>query len=405
VKILVVNAGSTSVKFKLFDMPAGAVVAEGNCQRVGLKDSEIKYIDSAGHKTLLVEDLADHNAAFRKIIALLTPGETAVIGDIAEIDAVGHRISMGGSEYVRTTFATEDVLATADELSDITPLHNPPQVGAIRACRAVFGDSIPMTAGFDTAYHQTMPQASYLYAVPYEYYEKYGMRRYGFHGLSYQFVVDRYAQLTGNDLQNHRMVVCHLGGGASATAVKNGKSMDNTFGFGTGQGLLGGSRAGDFDHVGIGYLLEKTGLSYREMEDVLHKQSGLLGISGLSSDERELEEAAAAGNARAQLALDVMAQQVKKYIGAYAFEMGGLDTLIFTGGIGENSDIIRKMTLAGLESFGIVLDKEKNLSLNRKEAKISTEVSRVDVWIIPTNEELVIASDTMKLLEAAGRGA
>jgi acetate kinase len=241
--------------------------------------------------------------------------------------------------------------------------------------------------------------------VPYEYYEKYGMRRYGFHGLSYQFVVDRYAELTGGDLQNHRMVVCHLGGGASATAVKNGKSMDNTFGFGTGQGLLGGSRAGDFDHVGIGYLMEKTGLSYREMEDVLHKQSGLLGISGLSSDERELEEAAAAGNARAQLALDVMALQVKKYIGAYAFEMGGLDTLIFTGGIGENSDIIRAMTLAGLQSFGIVLDKEKNLSLNRKEANISTADSKVDVWIIPTNEELVIASDTMKLLEAAGRGA
>ncbi|MDL2232299.1 acetate/propionate family kinase [Ruminococcaceae bacterium OttesenSCG-928-L11] len=402
-KVLVVNAGSTSVKFKLYDMADQSVVAEGNCQRVGLKDSEIKYVDTAGKKFLFTEDLANHNAAFAKIMALLTDGETKVIGSIGEIDAVGHRVSMGGPKYVKTVFADESVLAEADALSDITPLHNPPQVNAIRACKEVFGDAIPMTVGFDTAFHQTMPETSYIYPIPYEYYEKYHVRRFGFHGLSYQFVTDRYAELTGNPLDNHCMVVCHLGGGASATAIKNGKSMDNTFGFGTGQGLLCGSRAGSFDHVAVGYIMSKTGMTYEEAEEMLHKQSGLLGISGISSDEREIEDAAAQGNKRAQLALDVMAQQVKKYIGAYAFEMGGLDTLVFTGGIGENSDIMRAMVCDGLEAFGIRMDKGLNVEKNRSEANISAADSTVDVWIIPTNEELVIAQDTVKLIAAAGK--
>ena len=394
--ILVINAGSTSVKFKLYHMDDQSLIAEGNCQRVGLKDSEIKYVDTAGQKQLFIQDLKDHNAAFAKILQLLTTGNTKVIDSISQIDAVGHRISMGGTRFVQTTFVSQELLTVAEELGSIAPLHNPPQVAAIRACQQVFGTAIPMTASFDTAYHQTMPETSYAYAIPYDYHEKYEVRRFGFHGLSYQFVARRLEELTGHN--GGHMVVCHLGGGASATAVKNGKSMDNTFGFGTGQGLICGSRAGDFDHVAIGHILQKSGMSYAQIEEILHKQSGLLGISGVSSDEKEVEEAAAAGNPRAQLALDMMIQQLKKYIGGYAFEMGGLDTLLFTGGIGENSDVVRAMTCKGLESFGVVLDEEKNLAMNRKEGKISKPDSKVDIWIIPTNEELVIAQDTALLL-------
>ena len=394
--ILVINAGSTSVKFKLYHMDNQTLIAEGNCQRVGLKDSEIKYVDAAGQKRLFIEDLDNHNAAFTKILQLLTTGDTKVIDSISAIDAVGHRISMGGTRFVQTAFVTEELLTVAEELGSIAPLHNPPQVAAVRACQQVFGAGIPMAVGFDTAYHQTMPETSYTYAIPHEYHEKYDVRRFGFHGLSYQFVARRLEELTGSN--GGHMVVCHLGGGASATAVKHGKSMDNTFGFGTGQGLICGSRAGDFDHVAIGHILQKSGMSYEEMEEVLHKESGLLGISGVSSDEKEVEEAAAAGNPRAQLALDMMVQQLKKYIGGYAFEMGGLDTLLFTGGIGENSDLIRAMTCQGLASFGILLDEEKNSTMNRREGKISRPDSRVAIWIIPTNEELVIAQDTALLL-------
>ena len=397
-KILVANAGSTSVKFKLYNMDDNSVIAEGNCQRVGLKDSEIKYVDGNGKKFLFVKDLPSHSGAFKEIISLLTSGETKVINNVDEINAVGHRVSMGGAKFVKTSLIDDAFLAEVESFSEITPLHTPPQVNAIRACREVFGEDITMAAGFDTAYHQTIPPVSYVYPIPYEYLEKYNVRRFGFHGLSYQFVVQRYAELTGNDYSNHNMVVCHLGGGSSATAVKNGKSYDNTFGFGTGEGLVCGSRAGNFDHVGVGYLMHKTGKTYEEIESVLHRDSGLLGISGVSSDEREVEEAAAAGNERAKLALEIMAQQVKRYIGAYTFEMGGLDTIVFTGGIGENSDKMREMICAGLENLGVEMDKNLNIELNRSEGKISKQGSKVEIWIIPTNEELVIAQDTLKLI-------
>lgn len=394
-KILVINAGSSSVKFKLYDMQQDKLLAEGNCQRVGLSGSEVKYVLADGSKTRILQNLATHSEALAKIFELLTSGDTKVLDSIDEISAVGHRVSMGGPKYVRSVRIDDAVIEEIESLTDITPLHTPPQAMAIRACREILGKHFPMVAGFDTAFHQTMPEVSYIYPIPYEYYEKYGVRRYGFHGLSHQFVVERYAEITGGKLG--KIATCHLGGGSSVTAVLDGKSIDNTFGFGTGQGVLCGTRVGSFDHVAIGYLMQKTKLTYEQIEDVLHRDSGLRGISGTSSDEKELEDHAAAGDSRARLALDVMAHQVKKYIGAYTFEMGGLNTIIFTGGIGENSDLMRSFVCRGLEGVGVVLDEKANTNFNRSEHKISAPGSKVDIWIIPTNEELVIARDTMRI--------
>ncbi len=255
-----------------------------------------------------------------------------------------------------------------------------------------------MAAGFDTAFHHSIPEQAYIFAIPYEYYETYGVRRFGFHGLSYQFVVERYDELTGGRAGSEKLVVCHLGGGASVTAVQNGKSIDNSFGMGTGEGLPCGSRSGSFDHVALGFLMEKTGLSYHEMEEVLHKKSGILGISGISSDEKELEDAAMQGDRRAQLALDVLAHAVVKHIGAYAFEMGGLDAIIFTGGIGENSYYMRSKICRGLGAFGIGLDEDANVKYNRTEHEISAPGGRVKLWIIPHERGAVIAQDTYKLV-------
>ena len=386
------------MKFKLYNMTDKSVIAEGNCQRVGLPEGEIKYISDK--KLVLTEPLENHGKALSRVIELLTTGETKVLDGINEISAIGHRVSMGGPDYRQSTLVTDDVLEAVERLSPITPLHNPPQANCIRECREIFGKSFPMAIGFDTAFHHSIPEKVYTYAIPHKISEELGVRRYGFHGLSYQYVVERYDEITGGKAQNERMVVCHLGGGASATAVKFGKSLDNTFGFGTGEGLVAGTRAGSFDHVAIEYIMEKIGMSYKEVEDMLHRDSGILGISGISSDEKELEDAAMAGNERAQLALDVMAHNIIKTIGAYAFEMGGLDTIIFTGGIGENSDIMREMVCRDLEGVGIVLDKAANVEFNRTEHEISAASSKVKIWIVPTNEELVIAQDTYKLVSA-----
>ena len=375
-----------------------SVVAEGNCQRVGLPESEIKYVSDK--KLVLIEHLADHGKALARVIELLTSGDTKIIDSMAEIGAVGHRVSMGGADYRQSTLVSEAVLEAVESLASITPLHNPPQAKCIRKCQEIFGKDFPMAIGFDTAFHHSMPEKVYTYAIPYKLAEEHGVRRYGFHGLSYQYVVERYDEITKGKAQKEKMVVCHLGGGCSATAVKYGQSIDNTFGFGTGEGLVSGSRVGSFDHVAIGHIMAKTGMSYDELEVLLHRDSGILGISGISSDEKELEDAAAAGADRAQLALDVMAHNITKTIGAYTFEMGGLDTIIFTGGIGENSDIMREMICCGLEGVGIVLDKQANMEHNRTEHEISDESSSVKIWIIPTNEELVIAQDTYKLVSA-----
>lgn len=398
-KILVVNAGSSSVKFKLYDMRAGKALAEGNCQRVELENSVVTYRQEGADKQNFVLNLPDHNAALSEIFRLLCHGETGVLGGIGELDAVGHRVSMGGARYVSSVLVDDEVIRAVEELGDITPLHNPPQARVIRACRELLGDSVPMVAGFDTAFHQTMPEVSYLYPIPIRYAEQYGLRRFGFHGLSHQYVVERYAEIMARPLSGTKIVTCHLGGGSSLTAVKDGRSVDNTFGFGTGQGLPCGTRAGDFDHVAVGYMMRKEGLTYDQAEEVLHRESGLLGISGISSDEKELEDLAMEGNRQAQLALEVLCHNVRKYLGAYAFEMNGLDTVIFTGGIGENSDYLRSAVVKGLSGFGIFLDEEANTRYNRTEHRISSRESKVDIWIIPTNEELVIARDTQRIVE------
>lgn len=396
-KILVINAGSTSVKFRLFDMETSTVVAEGNCQKVGRQDSELKFVKENGGKTLITLPLLTHGDALLKIIEMLTSGDTKIIENIREIGAVAHRVSMGGPKYLKTVEVTEDVILTVEGLSDITPLHNPPQAKVMRACREIFGADFPMAVGFDTAFNATIPLVAHIYPVPYRYYEQHQFRKYGFHGLSHQFVSERCAELSGRDPKGTRVISCHLGGGSSVCAIKDGISIDNSFGIGTGQGPACGTRAGTIDHAGIGYLMKRENITYDEAEEILHRESGLLGLSGISSDEKEIEDAAANGDARAQLTLDVMAYQIKNYIGSYAFAMGGLDTVIFTGGIGENSDFMRAKICDGLSEFGIVLDENANVKFNRREHKISAATSKVDIWIIPTNEEYVIARDAQRL--------
>jgi acetate kinase len=395
--VLVINAGSTSVKFKLYDMTDESVLAEGNCQKVGREDAEFKFSNKNGFAQKQTLDIKTHGDALALTLKMLTEGESKVIDGMKDIAAVANRVCNGG-RFDSTVLVDDELIREMEANSPLAPLHNPPQVKTVGECRRVFRD-IPNTAGFDTAFHASIPPVAHLYAVPYEYYEKHSFRRYGYHGLSYQFVLERFRQLSGlKCLNGTRVVACHLGGGSSICAVKDGKSIENSFGLGTGQGPVCGTRAGTVDHLGLGYLMKAEGLSYDELENVLHRDSGLLGLSGISGDEYELEKAAAQGNARAELALDSMAYQIRGYIGSYAFNLGGTDAIIFTGGIGENSDIMREKILEGLGVFGIELDKNANVAFNRKEAKISAESSRTGIWVIPTNEEIVLARESVALL-------
>jgi len=387
------------MKFKLYDMSDQSVIAQGNCQRVGTCGSDIKYTVN-GRSHVSAVDLPDHGAALQEVLELLSSGETKVISGADDISAVGHRVVFGGAQYMQSVFAGEDVIRSIEGYAPIAPLHNPVQAGCIRFCKEIFGENVQMAAVFDTAFHHTQPQKAFMYAIPFEYYEHHGVRRYGFHGLSYQFVTDRYDEISGGLLSREKIVACHLGGGASAAAIMHGKSIDSSFGFGSGEGIPCGTRVGTFDHSAIGFLMEKTGNTYDEIEDMLNKKSGLLGLSGISSDQLKIErEVIGFGHRRGMLALEVMAYTVKKCIGAYAFAMNGLDTIIFTGGIGENSDFMRELVCRDLENLGIVLDKQANKKHNRTEYLISSAGSKVKIWIIPTNEELVIARDTYKLMQ------
>jgi len=386
------------MKFKLYNMPDETVLAQGNCQRVGGPGGEIKY-SILGESNTIAVSLGDHKQALEVVLELLSDGATNVIGDKSEIAAVGHRVVFGGAEYTHSALASEDVISSIERYAAIAPLHNPVQAGCIRICGQIFGDSVPMAAVFDTAFHHAIPPKAYTYAIPYEYYENYGVRRYGFHGLSYQFIADRYNEISDGDLLREKIVACHLGGGASVSAVLYGKSVSCSLGFGSGEGIPCGTRVGTFDHSAIGFLMEKTGNTYYEIEDILNKKSGVFGISGISSDQLALESAADEGNPRALLALEVMAHAIKRSIGAFTFEMGGLDTIIFTGGIGENSFVMRELICEGLQSLDIILDKQANVKHNRCEYLVSAKDSKVKIWIIPTNEELVIARDTYKLVK------
>lgn len=390
-KVLVINAGSSSLKYQLVDMSNEEVLAKGNCERIGA-GGNIGHKTHDGRSMEYEVSFPTHKEAFMELVKVLTTGEGKVIDSIGEIAAIGHRILHGSEKYKVSTVITDQVISDIESFSDLGPLHNPPQAVAMRACRAVFGDAIPMVAVFDTSFHQTMPPKAYMFAVPYEYYEKYSIRRYGFHGTSHRFVSGRYTQLSG---KKNRLITCHLGNGSSISAINGGEVQDTSMGLTPLDGFIMGTRCGGIDPSVVTYIAAKENLSPSEMSDLMNKKSGFLGVSGVSSDCRDLHDAAEKGNTRAQLALDMLVYQVKKIVGGYAAAMGGVDAIVFTGGIGENDIQIREEVLSNMEYLGAKLDVEKNKT--RSECKISAPDSKVELWVIPTNEEIVIARDTVEL--------
>ncbi len=396
-KILVINAGSSSLKYQLIDMDNQNVIAKGNCERIGV-DGLIthKFAD----RSLQYEvPFPTHKEAFMEVVKALTSGEGKVIGDVSEISAVGHRVLHGSEVYKVSTLITEKVIDDIESFSELGPLHNPPQAAAMQACRTVFGPDTPMVAVFDTSFHQTMPEKAYMYGIPYEYYEKYHIRKYGFHGTSHRYVSQHYLEMRGLKPEGTKLVVCHLGNGSSITAVKDGKCMDTSMGFTPLDGILMGTRSGAVDPSVVLYLENKENLSADQMNDILNKKSGFLGVSELSSDARDLVNASHEGNKLAKLACDMVRYEIKKFIGAYAAAMGGLDAVLFTGGIGENSGELRAEVCEELEFMGIQLDEKENDYNTGSDHKISVPGQKVEVWVIPTNEELVIALDTKAIIE------
>lgn len=394
-KILVSNAGSSSLKYQLIRMEDHQVLAKGVCGRIGI-DGEIDHKTSDGRRYRENCDFPTHTEAFQKVVELLLSQEYGVIATMDEISAVGHRVVQGAEYFSESVRITPEVIDIIEKVSDLAPLHNPAHILAIKACERVLAPGTPQVAVFDTAFHQTMPAKAFLYGIPYEYYEKYNIRKYGFHGTSHRFVSGRLSALTGrNDL---KAVTCHLGNGSSITAVDCGRSVDTTMGFTPLDGLLMGTRSGAVDPSVVTYIMEKEDLSSSQMSDLLNKKSGYLGVSGVSSDDRDLDEAAKNGNQRAIITKQIQSYQIKKYIGSYAAAMGGLDAIVFTGGIGEHNAKLRADVCADMEFMGVRLDEQKNLEQNAKESKISTEDSKVGVYIIPTNEELLIAQDTERII-------
>jgi acetate kinase len=396
-KILVINAGSSSLKYQLIDMGDESVLAKGICERIGAGGSITHK--AAGFTDKREMDFPTHAEAFREVVRQLSEGEAAVISSMSEITAVGHRVVQGADIFGESVLLSDENLAKLEPLSDLAPLHNPAHLIAIRACIEVFGKDVPQAAVFDTSFHSTLPPKAYMFATPYEWYEKYRIRKYGFHGTSHRYVSGRYAKLCGRPAAELKIVTCHLGNGSSITAVNGGKSVDTSMGFTPLDGVVMGTRSGSIDPSIIGYICEKEGLSAQEAVSALNKRSGYLGISGKSGDQRDLYNASLEGDERCKLALDMQQYSVKRYIGAYAAAMGGLDAVIFTGGIGENAFVARAGAVMGLEFMGIELDAEKNASTQGAEAEISKPGSKVKVWVIPTNEELVIARDTVALIK------
>ncbi|MCM3569606.1 acetate kinase [Neobacillus mesonae] len=391
-KIIAINAGSSSLKFQLFEMPSEKVITKGLIERIGLNDS-IFNITAGDEKIKETLDIPDHEVAVKLLLDKLT--SLGIIKSLSEIDGIGHRVVHGGEEFNDSVVITEEVLAKIDVLSELAPLHNPANVTGIRAFKRVL-PNVPAVAVFDTAFHQTMPESSYLYSLPFEYYEKYGIRKYGFHGTSHKYVSRRAAELLGRPLEQLRLISCHLGNGASIAAIQGGKSIDTSMGFTPLAGVTMGTRSGNIDPALIPFIMEKTGKTADEVLEILNKKSGMLGVSGFSSDLRDIEIEAKKGNDRAQLALDVFSNRIHKYIGSYAARMYGVDAIIFTAGIGENSDVIRENVLKGLEFMGVYWDPALN-KVRGQEAFINYPHSPVKVLIIPTNEEVMIARDVIRL--------
>ena len=396
-KILVINAGSSSLKYQLIDMETEHVLAKGLCERIGI-DGHLKHTPLIGGKPVFDEDLPmpTHSEAIAAVIDKLTSAEYGVVTSMKEIDAVGHRVVHGGEKFACSVKIDDAVMAALEECTPFAPLHNPANITGINACRAVMGDDVPMVAVFDTAFHQTMPGKAYMYAIPYEYYRNDGIRRYGFHGTSHRYVSARCAELMGKPIEELKLISCHMGNGSSICAIDGGKCVDTSMGFTPLVGLPMGTRCGDLDAGVIQFIMNKYGISIDEMLNILNKKSGVLGISGVSSDFRDLEAGANKGDEACQLALDKFCYEVRKYIGAYAAALGGLDCLVFTAGVGENGCTNRAAICEGLEFLGVKLDPERN-KVRGEEALISADDSRVKVWVIPTNEELMIAQDTAAL--------
>ncbi len=394
-KILIVNAGSSSLKYQLINMENETIIAQGLIERIGIEGGKLTQ-KSNGGKQIIRAELKDHLDAASMMIQALTDKEHGVIESMDEVGAVGHRVVQGGEHFTASAVINDDVMAAIEKNVQLAPLHNPANLMGIRACQKIMPKT-PMVAVFDTAFHQSMPPKSYLYGVPMEYYERLRVRRYGFHGTSHRYVSERAAKVLGRPIEELRLVTCHLGNGSSMAAVKFGKSVDTSMGMTPLEGVIMGTRSGNVDPAVLQFIMNNENLNINEMLDVLNKKSGFLGISCISSDMRDVEDAAAKGDKNAQIAIDMLYQGIKKYIAAYAAVMGGVDAVIFTAGIGENGYELREGVLTDMEFLGIIFDKEKN-KVRGKETEISTPDSKVKVLVIPTNEEIVIARDTLELV-------
>ena len=396
--VLVVNAGSSSLKYQLLNMDDESVIAKGNCDRIGIDGNVTHKVPATGYEYKAECPFPTHTEAFEKLVEVLTTGEGKVIDSMSEISAVGHRIVQGAEVFDKACMVTEEVIDKIDGLSELAPVHNHPHALALRACTKVLPKGTPQVVVFDTAFHQTMPPKAYLFGLPYEDYKNYHVRRYGFHGTSHRFVSGCLAKAMGKDIKDLKIVSCHLGNGSSITAVNGGKSVDTSMGFTPLDGIIMGTRCGAVDPSAVTFVMDKHGFNAHEMSEYMNKKSGFLGLSGVGSDNRDVCAAAEEGNERAILTSDILQYQIKRYIGAYAAIMNGIDAILFTGGIGENSWEVRQAVCEDMDYFGIKIDKELNRQTRGKLIKLSTPDSKVEVWVVPTNEELLIARDTLAVI-------
>jgi acetate kinase len=398
VNVLVVNCGSSSLKYQLIDMKGEVVLAKGLVERIGIEGSILTQKVEGREKYIIKQPMANHKEAIKLVLEALVDSTNGVIKDMSEISAVGHRVVHGGEKYSNSVLIDDEVMKALDECSKLAPLHNPPNITGINACKELM-PSTPMVAVFDTAFHQTIPEYAYIYPLPYELYTEHGIRKYGFHGTSHRYVASKVAELMNDDLKNLKVITCHLGNGASIAAIKDGKSIETSMGFTPLEGIAMGTRSGSIDPAIVTFLMKELNYSIDEVNDVINKKSGVYGISGVSSDFRDIEDAAwKEDNKRAKLALDVFHYKVKKFIGSYAAVMNGVDCVVFTAGLGENSPETREAICEGLDYLGIKLDKEKN-KVRGKAVEISVEGSKVKVFVIPTDEELMIARDVKELVK------
>ncbi|MGL5245206.1 MAG: acetate/propionate family kinase [Sarcina sp.] len=394
--ILVINCGSSSLKYQLIDMSNENALASGLVERIGIEGSVLTQKVEGKDKYVITQPMKDHQDAIKLVLGALVDSTHGVIKSMDEINAVGHRVVHGGEKYAESALVTDKVMEDLEECAKLAPLHNPANIIGINACKALM-PTVPMVVVFDTAFHQTMPEEAYVYALPYELYEKDHVRKYGFHGTSHKYVSQKVAEAMGKNIEDLKIITCHLGNGASLTAVKNGKSVETSMGFTPLEGIVMGTRCGNVDPAIVVYLIKELGYTVDEANELLNKKSGVLGVSGVSSDFRDIEQAAAQGNKRAQLALDIFHYKVKQFIGAYAATMGGVDAIVFTAGVGENSAETRMHSCEGLEFLGVEVDSVKN-NVRGKVAEISKDTSKVKVYVVPTNEELMIAKDTLALV-------